>query len=289
MFFYLFVVFQIFYSVNCRISCYDTRYGINTFDYIVTADHFPTELDSSKLENNSINCFIQVLWYRNPRTTKITLIAENQFNALASGHKLEVDVGYENDGLITIWEKQAIYECNTDQCNSLSQLKLLLSSLTMNDSLIDLAYLLFPTIPFHASWCHRGSNATFQTCDTTIPDNLCKHCELAGIRNEKGTEICATCSAEDSSKYSIAHGKKFNMTDRTHSNSWVIACGRNNCNLPSISESILEKSHIHFDFNKFLNNQTTVLSMNKIFLFFIIFFIKLFFFFENQLIHKKFS
>jgi hypothetical protein len=277
MLFYLFAAFQILYSVSCSISCYNTISDANIFQYIVTADQFPTELHSSSLKNNSINCLIQIIWQRNPHNTRIVLVAEGNIKAASSNHKLDIEVGYENEGQISIWEQALLYQCNTDQCNSLSQLKLLLSSLTMNDKLIDLVYLLSPIQPFQGEWCYRGSNATFQKCDTTIPNNLCIQCELTGIMNQTRTEVCATCAAENpTSNYILAYGKTFYMADRTYSATWLITCGRESCNTPTNGDKIREKSYIDFDFNKFLNNETAILSMNKMALFFIMFFMKLF-------------
>jgi len=277
MLFYLFVTFQLVYSVACYISCYNAPFETNTFDYIVTADHFPAEIQNSSLVANSISCFIQVIWGRDPHTTKITLVAETNMKAISTNRKLQVDIGYENKGPISIWKKVILYQCETDQCNSLSQLKLLLSSLTTNDSLIDLVYLLTPSdTPFQGEWCYRASNATYQNCNTTIPNNLCTQCELTGIMNQTRTELCAICSTENPSMYVLGYDMTFNMTDRTYSTSWVIICKYENCNTPAIGDSIREKSYIHFDFNKFLNNETAILSMNKMALLFIVFFMKLF-------------
>lgn len=272
MFFTLFILFEIFYSINCHISCYQTRDGLNTFDYMVTVDHFPTELKNVTIENNSGHCMIRVIWQRDPHTTDITLMADMHLNAVSKDHQLQIDVGYENIGSITIWEELLIYQCNTDNCNNLNQLKRLLNSLTMNDNLIDLVYLLVPTIPFHGEWCYRASNSTFQTCNITIPNNLCKQCQLTGIMNQTRYEICATCSIDNPDKYTLTHGKTFNLIDRTESTLWIFTCGREDCDIPNIGDKIREKSHIQFDFNKFLNNQTGILSMNKVFLLFIIFF-----------------
>jgi len=243
---------------------------------MVTVDHFPTELHGSSLKTNAITCLIQIIWQRNPHATRIILIAEDNMKAASSSHKLDVEIGYENIREISIWEQAILYQCNTDQCNSLSQLKLILSSLTMNDNLIDLVYLLSPVQPFQGEWCHRSSNATFQKCDTTIPNNLCIQCELTGIMNQTRTEVCATCLTENPGNYILAYAKAFNMIDRTYSATWLIICGRENCNTPINGDKIREKSYIDFDFNKFLNNETVILSMNKMALLFIICFMKLF-------------
>jgi hypothetical protein len=252
-------MFQILYSVSCDISCYDAPFDANSFNYIVTADHFPAELHNSSLEVHAVNCYMVVLWQQDPYNTKIALIAETNTKAISTQHKLQVDVGYQTKISSTpMWAQQIIYQCNTDLCNSLSQLKLLLSALIVNESLHELAYLLIPVKPFHGEWCYRGSNATFEKCDTTIPISLCTQCELTGMMNQTGTELCATCSTEDPDNSLLVYEKTFNMTDRTNSSIWAIRCGRENCNTPVISDSIRKKCSIYFDFTKFLNNENAV-------------------------------
>jgi hypothetical protein len=256
---YLFVTFQILYSVSSDISCYKTPFDINSFNYIVTADHFPAELQNSSLEVNSVSCYIQVLWQRDPDNTKIALIADNNMKAISTQHQLQVDVGYETKmSSIPTWAKQIIYQCNTNQCNRLSQLKHLLRSLIVNESLHELAYLLNPVKPFHGEWCYRRSNATFENCNTTIPVSLCTQCELVGTMNQTGTESCEACSTVDPDNSLLVYEKTFDITDRTNSSTWAIFCGRKNCNTPAIGDSIRKKSYIDFDFTKFLNNETAV-------------------------------
>ncbi len=165
MMFYLLITFQIFYSVSCYISCYEAPFEINSFDYIVTPNHFPRELYNSSLKVDSAQCNILVLWQRDPDNTKIALIADTSMKAVSTEHQLQVDVGYQTKiSSKPTWAKQIIYQCNTDQCNSLSQLKVLLSALTVNESLDELLYLLNPVKPFHGEWCYRASNLTFEKC-----------------------------------------------------------------------------------------------------------------------------
>jgi hypothetical protein len=259
MLFHLFITFQILYSISCNLSCYQAPFDINSFDYIVTPDHFPAELHNSSLEVNSVQCYIVVLWQRNPDNTKIALIADTNMKAGSTEHQLQVDVGYQTKtSSIPTWAKQIIYQCNTDRCNSLSQLKLLLRALIVNESLHELAYLLNPVKPFHGEWCYRDSNATFDKCNTTIPVSLCTLCELTGTMNQAGTELCATCSTADPDQALLVYEKTFNMTDQTNFSIWDILCGRPNCNTPAVSDSIRRKSYIHFNFTTFLNNETDV-------------------------------
>lgn len=258
MLFYLFITFQILYSVSCYISCYTAPFDINDFNYIVTADHFPSELKNYSLQTNSSNCYIMVLWQRNPDNTRITLVAgPNMTTAPPTQHQLQVFVGYETGGSSTpMWIKQVIYQCYTDQCNSLSDLKSLLRALTVNESLYELTYLLNPVKPFHGEWCYRDSNVTLETCNTTIPVSLCTQCSLVETMNEGKVELCATCSTEEPENALLIYEKTFNMTDRTDFSMWAILCGRESCNTPAIGDSIHEKCSISFDFTKFTNNET---------------------------------
>jgi hypothetical protein len=259
MLFYLFITFQILYSISCNLSCYQAPFDINSFDYIVTPDHFPAELRNSSLKVNSVTCYSVVLWERNPDNTKIALVADIGMKAGSNEHQLQVDVSYDTQtSTIPAWAKQIIYQCSTDRCNSLSQLKHLLQALIVNESLHDLAYLLNPVKPFHGEWCYRSSNTTLNECNTTIPVSLCTQCVVSATMDQTGTELCATCWTADPDQALLVYEKTFNMTDRTNSSLWGISCARENCNTPAVSESILEKSSIEFNFTTFLNNETNV-------------------------------
>jgi hypothetical protein len=273
MLFYLFIAFQILYSISCDISCYQAPFDTNTFDYIVTPDHFPEELEESSLEVNSVQCSITVSWEQNPNRTVIELIADNNTKAGSIEHQLQVDVGYVSEletSPTPRWTKNINYQCNTNQCNSLSQLKRLLQALIVNDSLDDLTYLLKPVEKFQGKWCYRGSNITSGKCNTTIPVSSCTQCEVSATMNQAGTELCATCSTEYPSQSILKYQKTFNMTDRTNSSTCYILCGRENCSTPAVTANIREKIYIGFNFTTFLNAgsaNTTFLnagSVNKI-------------------------
>jgi hypothetical protein len=276
MLFYFFFVFQIFYSISCYISCYEAPSDKNTFNYIITADHFPTELQNSSLTTDSFNCYIEVQWKRSPESTKIILTSKTGEQPVSPDHKLQAEIGYETKGSISIWEQVIIYQCYTDRCNSLSQLKRLLSSLTVQDDLADLTNLLIPVVPFQGQWCFRYSNETFDQCDTTISNDSCTQCQFIGKMNQTGIELCATCSIEHSIRNLIGYEMTFNLTDRTSFSSWMIVCEQDSCNTPAIGEKIRQKSYIDLDYDKFFQNRIERLQINKIFLLFIIFLLKLF-------------
>jgi hypothetical protein len=256
MLFYLFITFQILYSISCDISCYKAPSETNSFDYIVTPDHFPEELNNTSLVFNSSQCYIFVLWERDPNNTIIELDADSNIKPESTQDQLGVSVGYVMEiSSIPRWVQAVFYACNTDKCNSLSQLKLLLQALTVNDSLGDLTYLLKPVKQFQGKWCYRGSNTTSDKCNTTIPVSLCTQCVVSATMDQAGTELCATCSTDDDDHFLLAYHKSFNITDQTNSSSWGIHCGRKNCNTPAVSASIREKSYIDFNFPTFLNNE----------------------------------
>ena len=254
MIFFLLIIFQTFCSAASYISCYQTPPDINWFNYTVTPDHIPATLSNTSVEDNSSNCYISVVWLRDPERTQITLLALPYMDAEPSSEQLDVAVGYQMQITPTVaWLKQIIYQCNTDRCNNLTQLKPLLSALVVNDSLHELEYLLKPVHPFHGEWCYQGKNGTLDNCNTTIPVSSCTQCDLFETMDQAGPQYCATCLTRDPENVVLFYQKFFNMTDRTNSSDWEILCGREGCNSPAIGDSIREKAYISFDFTKFLN------------------------------------
>ncbi|CAF3475077.1 unnamed protein product [Rotaria sp. Silwood2] len=274
---HLFVIYQFFHSVSSLISCHNCPFDINSFDYIVTANNFPSELKNCSLNTSMTMCAVQIIWKRDPDNTKITLVAADTKTLASTEHNLVLTVGYENDGSVPQWEKVLTYECFTDQCNSLSQLKRLISSLIMNDTLYELLYLLNPVKPFQGEWCYRGSNASFEKCDTTVSNSSCKQCILHEMINQTNTELCATCSIDDPYRTELSHGMTFNMVDRTNFSVLIVICERKDCNTATVGNTIRNKSYFYFDFDKFFNTDksASVLSMNKLILLMIVLFIKL--------------
>lgn len=249
------MIFQTLFSAASYISCYQTPDDMNWFNYTVTSDHIPAALQNTSLEDNSVNCYISVVWLRDPDRTQITLFGLPYMDAEPSSEQLDAAVGYQMKITPTVaWAKQIIYRCNTERCNNLTRLKPLLSALVVNDSLHDLEYLLKPVQPFHGEWCYQGKNGTFNDCNTTIPISSCTQCDLVATMGQAGPEYCATCLTGGSGFVLLFHQKIFNMSDRTNSSDWEIRCEREGCNTPAIGDSIRNKSYISFDFNKFLND-----------------------------------
>lgn len=256
MLFHLFLTLQVLQCVSSDISCYKAPLDVNYFNYTVTVDNFPAALQNTSVDTHSPACYILVLWQRDPDHTNIGFFINPGMREVSTDQLLQVDVGYQTKTSPTpTWTKQIIYKCKTDLCNNLSVLMRLLSTLIVNESLDELAYLLNPVKPFHGEWCYRGSNATSDVCNTTVPVSSCTQCELIGTMDQAGTESCGTCSMADPGKSLLVHQKTFYITDRTNFSAWDIRCTRKNCNTPAVGDSILEKSEIYFDFSKFLRTK----------------------------------
>ena len=273
---YLFFIFQLFHSISGLISCYDAPSDKNTFNYIITPDNSPGELRDSSLVTDSLMCVIQVEWKRGLESTKIALIAETSEQPAPPEHSLQAEVGYVAEGSISIWEQVIIYQCHTDRCNSLNQLKRLLSSLTIHDDLADLTTLLVPVVPFQGQWCSRFSNSTFYPCNTTVSNESCTRCQLIGQMDRTGIELCATCSVEESERSGLGYEITFDLTSRTSFSNWMIVCARDGCNAPEMGERIRQKSYIDLDYEKFFRNRTERLQINEILLLFIGLMMKIF-------------
>ncbi|CAF0870664.1 unnamed protein product [Rotaria sordida] len=99
----------------------------------------------------------------------------------------------------------------------MNQLKHLLNSLKMNDTLYQLMYLLNPVMPFQGQWCYRGSNVTFAECNITIPISSCTQCTLSGLINQTRTELCATCLTNSPDKTGLSHETIFNRIEKVKS------------------------------------------------------------------------
>ncbi|CAF0842798.1 unnamed protein product [Rotaria sordida] len=147
----------------------------------------------------------------------------------------------------------------------MNQLKRLLNSLKMNDTLYQLTYLLNPIMPFQGQWCYRGSNVTFAECNITIPISSCTQCTLSGMVNQTRTELCATCLTNSPDKTGLSHGMIFNMTERIYSTLWLLNCERENCNTPAVSgtscnneNSIFKSIQLNINKSNLLSNLTTI-------------------------------
>ncbi|CAF5021841.1 unnamed protein product, partial [Rotaria sp. Silwood1] len=56
--------------------------------------------------------------------------------------------------------------------------------------------------------------------------------------NQTKTELCATCLTDAPDKTGLSHRIIFNMTERTNSTTWLLNCGRENCNTPVVGENV---------------------------------------------------
>ncbi|UJR32847.1 hypothetical protein I4U23_020309 [Adineta vaga] len=277
MLFYLFLTFQILYSVSSHISCYVCPSNMNEFNYLITVDRIPEQLNNCSLTQNFTACAVTLIWQKNPEQTQITTNGAEGRKSVLNQHMLDVTIGFENKLSTTKWEKIIIYECTTNECNHFNQIKRLLNSLTIIDELDQIKDIITPQEPFQGQWCEQGSNATFIECGTKIPDDKCKICSLGVERNQTGIEFCATCLTENDGDNFLSRSVMINMIDRTRTDVWQLQCRSNKCNSLSNGELIRQKAQIDFDFVKFFNNGHRLISfvsMNIMFLIYMVFMIE---------------
>jgi hypothetical protein len=278
MLFYLFLSFQVLYSVSCVIKCHNCPLSANTFNYHISTDRLPDELSNCDVQEISDTCIIDVIWGRNPDKTDINLAPRGDGKSELSEHELNTNIELAYNGSQYEWSQSISYMCSTDQCNSLTELKRILSSLTLNDKFQDLEDLLKMEEPFDDSWCLFFANTTTLECaTTTIPPATCKECSFEGFTNNGAWEICANCLTYDIGNTFLSHEVDFNMTGRTRADHWIMECQSKDCNTPNNGNRIRQKSTSNFDFVKFLdgrNKSTTLSLISKFTLLFVVFIVK---------------
>lgn len=278
MFLYLFVIYQLIYSVSCFVTCHVCPIETNSFDYLITTNHIPDNLNDCTTRRTGDNCYIDIVWNRHPDKTQIAMSTRDNERSAYNDHTLYTAVSLEHKNSDYIWTRSISYTCSTDNCNSVAVLKRLLNALRMYDFLHDLKYLLRKDKPFDGNWCLFKSNATSLDCALSIPIENCKGCSFLGMNNQNSVEICANCLQDDIGDTSLLHEVDFNITDRTRLDHWIVECQFNKCNNYDTVDLVRQKSISKFDFSQFLDrpNKTNLLSSpNKIIFAFIILFIKM--------------
>ncbi|CAF3424998.1 unnamed protein product [Rotaria sp. Silwood1] len=262
----LFLVFQLFYSVTCSISCYNCPMEFNTFDSIITVDTIPNNLKNCSIKTEQSECSIQVIWMQNPNQTRIALVGGGEKRTESDEHNLKNDILLKNDGIKTQWTNTILYVCSTENCNSPSTLKHLLRSLTSKDNFNEFSYLLVMNEHFNGTLCFFYANSSV-SCETEIDPNTCKQCTTEEYIQTKPLEICSNCIMDDVIENFITYEVKFFMNNRERHDFWMIECQLPNCNTIDNSDLIRQKSNIQFDFDLFLNcsrQLTNILSINII-------------------------
>lgn len=198
-------------------------------------------------------CIIDINWSRSPDQTQIALVARDDSRAAFTEHTLSGDISLENKGNQLLWTRSISYTCSTDRCNSVSTLQRVLASLTVNDTLFDLAPLLIRQIAFGGQ-CSFWLNSTTLECAGEIPQSTCKQCSSEGMSQNGVLEICANCLVDDIGETFLAREVNFELINRTRSDHWMLECQSRNCNTIENGNRIFQKSTFDFNFVKFLNH-----------------------------------
>ncbi|CAF0758796.1 unnamed protein product [Adineta steineri] len=263
MLFHLFVIFSLYKSISCQISCYACSNDSIKYDYIITAENIPTELNNCPIKNNQYECAVDIRWFLSSNTTEVDIVTDSRKRELApADHTVTVDAIFGSNGLTQEIYHSLYYFCSTDKCNSASELKRLLLSLTLKDQLMELKDLLKPSEQFDGHWCLFFSNQTAEPCDipVTVDPNNCKQCSAKFTTEPKTNTICAGCYNEEMQKDFLGREILFNLTDRTRTEIRMINCRSNHCNEIHTGDLIRQKCAIDFDFVKFLNTTIQVQS-----------------------------
>ncbi|CAF1333556.1 unnamed protein product [Adineta steineri] len=256
MLFHLFVIFSLYKSISCQISCYACPTGSIKYDYIITAENIPTEMNNCSIENNQSECAVDIRWFLSSNKTEIDIVTDSRKRELApADHTVTVDAIFGSDGLTQEIYHSLYYFCSTDKCNSASELKRLLLSLTLKDQLIELKDLLKSSEQFNGHWCLFYSNQTAESCDipVTVDPNNCKQCSTKFTTEPKTNTICAGCYNQEIKNDFLGREILFNLTDRTRTEIRMINCRSDHCNQVHTGDLIRQKCAIDFDFVKFLN------------------------------------
>lgn len=271
---HLFILFHIIHSATCLVTCYVCPIDTNKFNYFVTADQIPEALNDCTFQTTGDNCFIDLVWHQNPNISEIAMTTRDPERSIVNEHSLYTTVGLESKTSNTVWTRSISYTCSTDRCNSLAELKRVLNALNLTDSLDDLIYLLKKEDPFDGSWCLFDKNSTSLECADSIPPKSCKLCYFQGMSRPKSIEFCSTCLQDSIGETFLSHEVDFDMTDRTRTDHWILACQSKNCNTVNEGALIRSKSISNFDFREFLGstgNSNIVPSVNMILLLCILF------------------
>ncbi|CAF0828561.1 unnamed protein product [Adineta steineri] len=266
MLFCLFIIFNIIYSISCTITCFNCPIDTNNFDYFITVNNVPDQLNNCTTIDNVDACFMDVIWSRNPDKTKIELHARGDGRSVSVDHSLVTNVEMENQNSTLIWNRGISYICSTNQCNSLFNLKRILESVTLSDSFNEIEYLLKSDEPFDGNWCKFSTNYTSSDCNIDIPPAACQECFFQGLSDHSPVQLCSNCLPFDTDESFITHEVNFNMTDRTRSEHWMLECRFKDCNTYDNGNMVRQKSIADFDFAKFLddNNSTTLSSTSEV-------------------------
>lgn len=258
MLFFTFVFSLLIFPTFCDVLCYDCSSAPDRYDYIITSDKIPPELQNCQNKTSQSLCTINISWQL---TTNITEIYFGPDDNTPSSSKDILTVTTFLSGIQAIQQKENsfTYRCSSDRCNDASTFKRIFDSLSIHNSLNELESLLKPDEPFDGRTCLLYSNQTDDECtpSSSIDPTICTQCSTEFISKTKDDIICATCSKDIASENELFQSMFFNMTDRTIVSAWVIRCQSKDCNGVSTGSKIRDKGKIGFDFNKFLGNNSS--------------------------------
>ncbi|CAF0828522.1 unnamed protein product [Adineta steineri] len=253
MLFLFFILFQLFYSIQCQLTCHNCPRESNIFNTIITADTIPENLKDCTLISEQMECSIHVTWTQNPDQTILILMPGGERNSISNRYNLQNTITLTNTGSQLQWTKSLDFICSTEQCNSPIILKRLLKSLKSDDSFYTLSQLLEINNQFHGSLCNFFANSSM-SCETEMDQNTCKQCATQEYIESKPVEVCSNCVMDDIIENFITRQVKFFMNNRERHDMWMIECQQRDCNAIETGDLIRQKSDIQFDFDLFLNN-----------------------------------
>lgn len=243
------------------ISCYDCSEAPSKFSYIVTKDRIPPEITACESITNQTSCVIDLTWTYTFDQSEISLGPGPELSPSSIVKPtLSASALLSGYGVIQQWQHSLRYECITDQCNNLEQLKRLLSSLMMLSNFTDVAGVLEPQTGFVGSWCLLQVNTTDSQCSPVSPDKIqdCKQCFTTLTNKARKDELCATCLITDPVQQdSLQKEVVFDLTSRTRTDKSSISCRSPNCGSLTIATRIRDRSQIELDFNAFLGNNVS--------------------------------
>lgn len=243
-------------QISYQISCYDCSNAPNEFQYLITVDRIPPEVENCPLIANQTSCLISLVWQLTFQKTELNLLGNPNIDPSPNPqHVLRANALVTGSGVMQQWQHSIAYRCATDQCNNLAQFKLLLRSLTLTSNFSDLNDLLIPQSPFNGSWCLLAKNRTDVACSdaSTINPQSCQQCFTVLTAEAGADRLCASCFTTDQiEQESLERGVLFNMSSRTSTETWKIYCRAPNCNGLDTGASIRRRSTVAFDFNQFL-------------------------------------
>jgi hypothetical protein len=118
MFIHLFCIFTLLHHVLCDISCYACPEINNTFEYIITSENVPTQLNNCSIETQQLYCLVDIAWKKNPiNESTIRLAGGVPWRSNILPHTLEVNAYVPEDPARSRVKQFLRYRCLTEKCD----------------------------------------------------------------------------------------------------------------------------------------------------------------------------